>query len=176
MSFAPLTAGSHVGLFMLTSCVSLYQGILLLCCPLLWWVLMLLCRVFEKIRLLVGSWTTFSHSNVPSCCRCWMGSVSSSTSVQARQQWWNTVLSWFPMPGQLDKLRTVFILTNYGLLTYKLILCWPKVSLRKAQVLGLRPSLWYQNQMALVVYASISDGLMLSQCPTRFQCPALMFY
>src|SRR6218665_2056648 len=30
---------------------------------------------------------------------------------------WNTVLSWFPMPGQLKKLRTVFILTNYDLLT-----------------------------------------------------------
>src|SRR6218665_2163711 len=126
MSFAPLTAGSHVGLFMLTSCVSLYQGILLLCCPLLWWVLMLLCRVFEKIRLLVGSWTTFSHSSVPSCCHCWMGSVSSSTSVQARQQWWNTVLNWFPMPSQLNKLRTVFILTNYRLLTYKLLLFFPK--------------------------------------------------
>src|SRR6218665_617847 len=103
MSFVPLTAESRVGLFMLTSCVSLYQGILLLCCPLLWRLLMLLCRVFEKTSLLVSRWTTFSHSNVPSCCRCWMGSVSSSTSVQARQQWCNTVLIWFPMPDLLDK-------------------------------------------------------------------------
>src|SRR6218665_1676926 len=35
MSFVLLTAGSRVVLFMLTSCVSLTQGILLLCCPLL---------------------------------------------------------------------------------------------------------------------------------------------
>src|SRR6218665_3717103 len=103
-----------------------------------------------------------------------MGSVSSSTSVQAKQQCWNTELIWFLMPGRLNKHRTVYTLTNYGLLTYKLNLCWPKAYSRKAQVLGLRPYLLYQNQMALVDYASTSNGLMLSQCLTRFQCPALM--
>src|SRR6218665_1863131 len=101
-----------------------------------------------------------------------MSSVSSSTSVQARQQWRNTEFIWFPTPGQQNKHRTIYTLTNYGLLTYKLSLCWPKEQSRHNQVLGLRPYLLYQNQMALVNYASISDGLMLSQCLTRFQCPA----
>ena len=40
-------------------------------------------------------------------------------------------------------------------------------------MLGLHPSLLFQNQMALVDYSSISDGLMLSPVPDPFPMPRI---